>query len=301
MDRYDLLILGPATRDVNIDYTGAEDRSVGGAVTFCTPAARTAGARVFAAVKIAPEDRDILDVFDLPAGDVALLPSGKTTLMRNRYFTPDRERREAACPAQSDPICPAELPEAEWKLCHLAGLLYGDFPNELLEELPRRGLLSADAQGFLRHNEDGKLCFHDWADKRRYLPYLDFLKTDAAEAEILTGLSDREAAARQLFDWGAREVMVSHNSEMLVYDGREILRCPVRARNLSGRTGRGDTTFGAYLGMRMTGHGAAEALLYATACVSLKMETPGVFRGTRGDVEEYISRFYSEYTKKEER
>ena len=36
MRKYDLLILGPATRDVNIDYTGAEDRSTGGAVTYCT-------------------------------------------------------------------------------------------------------------------------------------------------------------------------------------------------------------------------------------------------------------------------
>ena len=34
---YDLMIVGPATRDLNIDYTGAEDRSTGGAVTFCTP------------------------------------------------------------------------------------------------------------------------------------------------------------------------------------------------------------------------------------------------------------------------
>lgn len=29
MEEYDLMIIGPATRDVNIDYTGAEDRSVG--------------------------------------------------------------------------------------------------------------------------------------------------------------------------------------------------------------------------------------------------------------------------------
>ena len=60
MKTFDLMILGPATRDVNIDYTGAEDRSAGGAVTFCTPAAAAAGAEVFAAVKIAPEDADIL-------------------------------------------------------------------------------------------------------------------------------------------------------------------------------------------------------------------------------------------------
>ena len=293
MERYDLMILGPATRDLNIDYTGAEDRSVGGAVTFCTPAAKAAGARVFAAVKISPEDDDIMAAFDLPETDKALLPSAKTTLMRNEYFTADRERRNSSCPAQSDPILPSELPNAEFKLCHLAGLLYGDFPDELLEELHRRALLSADAQGFLRHNEGGKLVLRDWEDKLRFLPYMDFFKTDAAEAEMLTGLSDREAAAKQLCAWGAKEVMVSHNAEMLVCDGKEIRTCPVKARNLSGRTGRGDTTFGSYLAMRVTGHDMAESLLYATACVSLKMETPGVFRGSREDVEGYIRRFYT--------
>ena len=292
MECYDIMILGPATRDVNIDYTGAEDRSVGGAVTFCTPAARTAGAKVFAAVKIAPEDEDIMSAFDMPAESKALLPSKKTTLMRNEYYTADRERRNSSCAAQSDPIMPEDLPSVEFKLCHLAGLLYGDFPDELLETLHKRALLSGDAQGFLRRNEGGKMSLYDWEDKLRFLPYMDFFKTDAAEAEILTGLTDREAAARQLCAWGAKEVMVSHNAEMLVCDGKQVFTCPVKARNLSGRTGRGDTTFGSYLGMRMTGHGMEESLLYATACVSLKMETPGVFRGTHADVEEYIRAFY---------
>lgn len=293
MKQYDLMILGPATRDVNIDYTGAEDRSAGGAVTFCTPAARSAGAAVFAAVKLAPADADILAGFGMDASDIALLPSERTTLMKNVYTTPDRERREASCPAQSGPILPEELPDVSWKLCHLAGLLYGDFPNELIEFLHKKGMVSADAQGFLRHNEGGKLTFHDWADKRKYLPYMDFLKTDAAEAEILTGLTDRRAAARQLFDWGAKEVVISHNTEILAYDGKDLLTCPIRARNLSGRTGRGDTTFGAYLAMRLTGADMGQALRYATACVSLKMETPGVFRGTRADVEQYLAEFYS--------
>lgn len=293
MKQYDLMILGPATRDVNIDYTGAEDRAAGGAVTFCTPAARAAGAEVFAAVKLAPADGDILAGFGMDPADMALLPSEKTTLMKNVYFTPDRERRDASCPAQSDPILPGELPKVSWRLCHLAGLLYGDFPNELIEFLHGKGMVSADAQGFLRHNEGGKLCFHDWADKLRYLPYMDFLKTDAAEAEILTGLTDRAAAARQLFDWGAREVVISHNTEILAYDGKNLLTCPIKARSLSGRTGRGDTTFGAYLAMRLTGSDMEQALRYATACVSLKMETPGVFRGTRGDVERYLEEFYS--------
>lgn len=292
MKQYDLMILGPATRDVNIDYTGAEDRSCGGAVTFCTPAAVAAGAKVLAAVKISPNDRDILEAFRMDPEDVALLPSEKTTIMRNEYFTPDRERRNSRCDAQSDPITPGELPEASCRLYHLAGLLYGDFPNELIEYLHTKGMVSADAQGFLRHNENGKMVFHDWQDKLNYLPYMSFLKTDAAEAEILTGYTDRVAAARQLYDWGAREILISHNTEMLAYDGKRLCTCPVKARNLSGRTGRGDTTFGAYLAMRVTGADMEEALNYATACVSLKMETPGVFRGTRADVEEYRRLFY---------
>lgn len=293
MKQYDLMILGPATRDLNIDYTGAEDRSCGGAVTFCTPAARAAGANVFAAVKIAPSDTDIIEGFRMDPADIALLPSEKTTLMRNEYFTPDRERRRATCPAQSDPITSEEIPDVPCKLYHLAGLLYGDFPDGLIEFLHTKGKVSADVQGFLRHNDDGSLVFHDWAEKHRYLPYMDFLKTDAAEAEILTGLTDRAEAAKMLYQWGAKEILISHNTEMLVYDGKEIYTCPVKARNLSGRTGRGDTTFGAYLAMRMTGASIPEALLYATACVSLKMETPGVFTGTKADVQAYIAEFYN--------
>ena len=198
MNSYDMMIIGPATRDVNIDYTGAEDRCVGGAVTFCTPAARATGARVFAAVKANPEDRDVLKPLGGDPADAALLPSARTTLMRNEYFTADRERRNSSCPAQSDPVLPEEIPDVPCRLYHLAGLLYGDFPDALIEKLHQLGLVSADAQGFLRHNENGTLCFRDWEKKLKYLPYMDFLKTDAAEAEILTGLTDRAAAARSM-------------------------------------------------------------------------------------------------------
>ena len=102
--------------------------------------------------------------------------------------------------------------------------------------------VAVDVQCMLRHVEDDKsMQFHDWADKLTYLPEIDFLKTDATEAAILTGLDDRAEAARQLHAWGAKEVMVTHNTEVLIYDGTQIYTCPIVARNLSGRTGRGDT------------------------------------------------------------
>ena len=231
--KYDLMLIGPATRDVNIDYTGKSVDEIGGAVFFCAAAAKAANAKVCVSVKIHPEDSDILDAFTLPREDVFLLPSAHTTLMRNTYFTADRERRKAECLQQSDAITPAQIPEVDCGLYHLAGLLYGDFPNELIVSLSQRGKVSADIQGFLRHNEDGTMNFHDWKDKLEYLPYFDFLKADAAEAEILTGTDDRRAAAKMLYDWGAKEILISHNSEMLVYDGSDYYTCPVKARNLS--------------------------------------------------------------------
>ena len=135
------------------------------------------------------------------------------------------------------------------------------------------------------------VVYHDWAEKKELLPYVRFLKTDAAEAEILTGFTDRAEAARQLYQWGAKEILITHNTEVLVYDGREIYTCPIRARNLSGRTGRGDTTFAGYITERQRA-GVEEALRYCTALVSLKMETPGPFQGTRQDVLDYIREFY---------
>lgn len=290
----DILLLGPLCKDCNVDYDGTVESSVGGAVTYCSAAAAATGASVYAALKAEPADRGCLEHFPLPASRCTLLTSSATTRLKNIYLTPDRDRRVTSCLAQADPVALGEVPPIEFGVCHLAGLLSGDFSGELIRGLSGRGPLAADAQGFLRHSEDGAVVFRDWAEKRELLPLFAFLKTDAAEAEVLTGTSDLRAAADRLYSWGAKEVLISHHKEMLVRDGKGCCACPVRARNLSGRTGRGDTVFGAYLGLRVQGAAPAEALRYATACVSLKMETPGPFSGTKEDVLRYIEEFYPE-------
>ncbi|MHC1787835.1 MAG: PfkB family carbohydrate kinase [Christensenellales bacterium] len=171
---------------------------------------------------------------------------------------------------------------------HFAGLTYGDFSGELFEAAAKKGRVAVDVQCLLRNiMPDGSMAFFDWAEKERYLPVIDFLKTDAAEAEILTGTADRREAARMLFGWGAREIMITHNTEALIYDGQRFYACPLIPRNLSGRTGRGDTCFAGYITKRLT-QGIPEALTFASALVSLKMETPGPFRGSTQDVLDYI-------------
>ena len=63
-------------------------------------------------------------------------------------------------------------------------------------------------------------------------------------------------------------------------------------RSVRGRTGRGDTTFAAYLSWRME-HDVTTALKFAAALVSIKMETPGPFQGTLEDVYDRIRKYHS--------
>ncbi|MDE5990676.1 MAG: hypothetical protein K2H36_03715, partial [Clostridia bacterium] len=69
--------------------------------------------------------------------------------------------------------------------------------------------------------------------------------------------------------------------------------CPIKARNLSGRSGRGDTTFAAYITERQK-ENMAKSLLWATATVSTKMEAPGPYKGNRKDINDYIKLMYGE-------
>ena len=289
---YDVLVIGPVSLDQNIDYQGNERRELGGAVVASGYAAAKSGNKTAVFTKLNPADADVEERFSASGADLYWKPSRATCSIRNQYFTADKEKRACTSMGVCDSFAFDELPDVDTKIYHFAGLVYGDFDGKLFAEAAGRGKVAVDVQCLLRHVEvDRTMAFHDWAEKKEYLPCIDYLKTDAAEAEILTGLTDRAEAARLLYDWGAKEVLITHNTEVLAYDGNKIYTCPIKARNLSGRTGRGDTTFAGYITERQRA-GIEEALLYCTALVSLKMETPGPFRGTRQDVLDYIKEFY---------
>lgn len=293
MARYDSVIIGHITVDSNTDCEGNTTVIPGGAVVYSSASAWALGHRVAAVTKVASADKARLAAFTVPEEDIFLLDSKKSTNMVNIYHTPDKERRTCRCESLGDPFCIDEIPEFDTDIYHFAGLIYGDFSGEMIMAAAKRGKkIAVDVQALLRHaSPDGSMFFEDYKEKNEVFPYVDYLKTDAAEAEILTGLTDRKEAAKALLAMGAREVLITHNTEVLAYDGGEFHTCPIKARNLSGRTGRGDTTFAAYINERLN-HSIPDALLTATATVSLKMETPGPLKGTRADIEDYIRRFY---------
>ena len=291
---YDTLIIGPVSRDIMIDCHDVETRLIGGACVQSGYAAANTGARTAVFTKASP-DVDLYRAFENCPADLYWRPSKETTSICNKYFTEDKEKRKCSLLSQCDEITFEDLPPIDTKLYHFAGLVRGDFSDSIFQKAAQKGKVAVDVQCLLRYGEpDGSMPSNDWAGKREYLPFIDFLKTDAAEAEILTGTDDRKEAAKILYGWGAREVMITHNTEVLAYDGQNFYTCPIRARNLSGRTGRGDTTFAGYITQRLVSS-VPEALLFATALVSLKMETPGPFCGTREDVQAYIDTFYGDY------
>ncbi len=293
--RYASIIMGHISLDYNTDHLGNEMKVIGGAVTFSSASAYALGHRVAAFTKLAQEDMERAQALTIPKEDIFCLPATSSTVMRNKYYTADKERRECRCESVGTPFSVGDIPSLNAKIFHFAGLIYGDFNNEMIKKAAESYDVAVDVQTLLRHrSDDGSMYFEDWADKMEMLPYIRYLKTDAAEAEIMTGLTDRREAAKLLYAWGAREVLITHNTEVLAYDGGEFYTCPIRARNLSGRTGRGDTTFAAYYCERLHSD-IPTALLWATATVSLKMETPGALKCERADIEAYIKEMYPEY------
>lgn len=293
--QFDILIIGQVCLDNNRDFDGSVYRDFGGGALFSGFAAAAMGERVAVLTKSNPRTVDPVKAFAGSDGvTVFRRDSRESTLMENTFFTADRERRISRCGGMIDPYRPEELPDVPCRVYDFAGLVRGDIGADVILACRGRGLLALDVQCMARRvTEDGSMVLEDWPEKRELLPCIDFLKTDAAEAEILTGLTDRAEAAKALFDWGAREIIITHNTEVLAYDGKSVYTRPLRPRNLSGRSGRGDTAFAGYMAERHR-EDIPTSLTRAAALVSLKMETPGPFSGTRADVDKYIEEFYGD-------
>ena len=292
MKRYDSFIMGHISIDENI-YQGEAVREIGGAVLYSSCASHSIGHKIGILTKLSRKDREYLEAFNVPKEDITALDSRNTTSIRNIYHSADRERRTCTALSVADSFTIGDIPDnIDSQIYHFAGLISGEFNNEMIKFLHNKGKIALDVQGFLRTvGKNEEMVFKDWKEKKEYLPYINYLKTDAAEAEIITGTKDRKKTAEMLFEWGAKEIMITHNKEVLIYNGKKHYTCPLKPRNLSGRTGRGDTCFSAYITERLN-KGIEEALLFAAALVSLKIEKPGPFKGTRDDVEDYIKKYY---------
>lgn len=281
----DLLIVGALARDEDV-VAGKTEKRIGGAVYFGAYAARAAGARVgiWTAVAEGESDRDLLRSLQDDGIQVFHQPSRATAGIRNVYTTADKDKRTCHLLDRSDPLQAADLPVSAARIIHLAPLMAGEVDDDVLPAAAARGEVGLDAQGVLRQVQAERLEFRDWEDKATGLRLVTYLKADAAEAEVLTGQRDPAAAARALAALGPREVMVTRSDAVRLFASGKLHQVPFTARQLAGRTGRGDTCMASYLARRMAGDGPERALRFAAALTSLKMERPGPYAGTSQEV-----------------
>ena len=283
---YDITFIGHMCYDEIIPFGGKPMIAPGSAVLCGAMVAARVGKKVAAVVKMAPKDREILQPMKDVGVETYLIPADVTTYSRVLHESANVDERKLTLVKSAGVISITDVPKLESTCAHLAGISDTEFDMPLMKGLKARGYgLSADMQSFVRHVTPvtHDIEFSDVAAKKDIASMMDTLKLDVVEARILTGTEDLEKAAAIVEGWGCPEVLITHSQGVLARVKGVTYYEKFSNSNVSGRTGRGDTTFAAYLSWRLD-HSPAESLKFAAALVSIKMETPGPFKGTLEDV-----------------
>jgi len=292
VNAYDFVTIGNYTKDTIVSAAGTRYLD-GGGFRYSAHAGALAGLRVGAVTRLAAEDRGSVDALEEAGVDVIVFESPSSTLMRLEYPTNNVDERILSVASVADPFAPEQLEPLEARAFLVSGSARGEISLEIMRLLRDKAeFLSADVQGFIREVGDDKvLKYTPWPQQADVLALVDILKTDAVEAEFMTGSSDPVEAARILAEFGPREIVLTHRDGLLVRADGKVFEAGFFPRELRGRSGRGDTCVGSYLARRLDA-GPAEATVWAAAVTSLKMEHEGPVRCSRKDVYDLIERRY---------
>jgi sugar/nucleoside kinase (ribokinase family) len=283
---YDITFVGHMCYDEIIPFGGKPVVAPGSAVLCGAMVAARVGKKVAAVVKMAKKDENILQPMKDVGVETYLVPSDVTTYAMVVHESANVDERKLAVVKSAGLISINDVPTLSSTCVHLAGISDTEFDMALMKGLKSRGYsLSADMQSFVRHITPvtHEIEFSDVSNKKDIAEMMDKLKLDVVEARILTGTEDLEKAAIIVESWGCPETMITHSQGVLARVNGVTYYEKFSNSSTAGRTGRGDTAFAAYLSWRLD-HGVAESLKFAAALVSIKMETPGPFKGTLEDV-----------------
>jgi hypothetical protein len=87
----------------------------------------------------------------------------------------------------------------------------GEVGLDVILALKEKGItVSADMQGYVRVLRGETLVYEPWQEMADTLKHLDILKSDAVEAEFLTGEKDIEKAAAFFANLGPSEIVLTH-------------------------------------------------------------------------------------------
>jgi sugar/nucleoside kinase (ribokinase family) len=285
---YDLVSIGNYTKDTIVSRAGTRYVD-GGGYSYAAHAAHLRGLDVAAVTRLAAEDRKSTQALVDKGIDVFVIESPRSTLMRLEYPTDNVDERTLTVESVAEPFTPELLADFRAGSFVVNGSARGEASLAVMESLKARcERLCADVQGFIRVvGGDGRLRYEPWPEQARILSFMDILKTDAVEAEFLTGEKDIHAAASKLAAQGPGEIVLTHRDGLLVLADGEYYAAPFHPDVLRGRSGRGDTCMGSYVAARHALAPAA-ATVWAAAATSLKMEQEGPIMRSADDVRALI-------------
>ncbi len=277
----DIMMFGHFAKD-RLVVDGQGETASGGGVYYGSVPLRRQNIDVAIVTRLHPNDFPRLTELKEAGVHVFATAAPETSGIENLYDSADMERRICKPLGFAGPIQATDIPDVTARIYAIVPIIAGEVTLSLLKTLAARGPVALDIQGFVRVREGGDLVFRQWPDMEEGLSNVTYLKVDRAEAELLTGLTDLNAAAHRLADYGPQEIVITQSSGVTVLAGGQIYQAPFTPRSLAGRTGRGDTCFATYLGQRLT-RSAAEATRWAGAVTTLKQEKPGPWYGTMAE------------------
>ena len=225
---------------------------------------------------VGASERHVTDKMQALGINTTTLNSAQSVFFENIYED-DTDKRKQRVWAKADPFTIGQLIDIDAKIFHLGTLLAGDFSLDVIKYLASKGMVSVDSQGYLREVRDTHVYAVDWLEKPEALKYIHFLKANEHEMEVLTGHNDPQKAAKKLYEWGVKEVLLTFGSMgSLIYDGATFYTIPAYIpREIVDATGCGDTYMAGYLYKRAKGAHIEEAGNFAAALSTLKIEHSG--------------------------
>ena len=222
--------------------------------------------------------------------DVVCHQSRNTVFFENKYGHNMNNRQQRVL-AKADPFTVSQVQDLEARVFHLGSLLADDFAPEVVKCLAAKGRVSIDVQGYLREVRNQHVYAVDWKDKMEVLRYTDILKLNEYEMEAITGLHDPHDVARQIAQWGVREVVITLGDygSVIWYDGQFYEIPAYKPQQTVDATGCGDTYSTGYLYCRAQGESPLESGRFAAAMCTLKLEHSGPFDRTIDDIRALIA------------
>ncbi|WKZ49534.1 MAG: PfkB family carbohydrate kinase [Anaerolineales bacterium] len=292
MKNYDVLYIGNYTKDTIVSPTGTKNVD-GGAVNYAAHAAARLGLNIAVVTRLAKEDSHVVDKFTQSGIDCFATYTPHSTIMNLEYPTMDPDIRNLSVTETAGSVTAADVENINTKAAVIGSSLRGEVGMDVIRALKSKNVrVAADMQGFVRVLRGVELKYEPWDEMPSTLAQVDVVKSDAVEAEFLTGETNIFKAAKYYADMGPTEIVLTHKDGVLIYAEGNFHEMGFYPAQLVGRSGRGDTCVGTYVAKRLS-LTPREAGIWAAAVTSLKMEKLGPFDRSISEVTAFIEEKYN--------